>query len=129
MRPARPAPVEVLFLVLPETLLLDLAGPAEAFRLANQQLERRGLAPAFTLRYIGPTAEATTSVGLQVAGLEPLPATLPAGAGAGALGRPGLRETLPRTQRNGWLPARQWLARVVAPALAAGGHRLLTVCV
>ena len=34
--------IDILFLVLPETLLLDLVGPAEAFRLANQQLEARG---------------------------------------------------------------------------------------
>ena len=30
--------IDVVFLVLPDTLLLDLAGPAEAFRLANQAL-------------------------------------------------------------------------------------------
>ena len=134
----RPEPIDVLFLVLPETLLLDLAGPAEAFRLANQQLAERGLAPAFRLRYVGAEPQAMTSVGLQVAGLEPLPATLPPGAWVVLLGRPGLRETLPRIQRNGWLPARQWLTKVVAPALsdanpatdaAARPHRLLTVCV
>jgi len=130
----RHEPVDVLFLVLPETLLLDLAGPAEAFRLANQQLEARGLAPAFKLRFIGPQPEASSSVGLHLARLEPLPATLPRAAWVVLLGRPGLRETLPRIQRNGWLPARHWLATVVAPALAAAGdastgHRLLTVCV
>jgi transcriptional regulator GlxA family with amidase domain len=130
------APIDVLFLVLPETLLLDLAGPAEALRIANQQLAGRGLPPAFRLRYIGADTEAATSVGLTVAGLEPLPATLPPGAWVVLMGRPGLRDTLPRIQRNGWLPARQWLARVVAPALDDAGraasprpHRLLTVCV
>ena len=35
--------IDVVFLVLPDTLLLDIAGPAEAFRLANQALRRRGL--------------------------------------------------------------------------------------
>ncbi len=138
-----PAPIDILFLVLPETLLLDLAGPAEAFRIANQQLERRGLPPAFRLRYIGSDTQATTSVGLTVASLEPLPAALPPGAWIVLMGRPGLRDTLPRIQRNGWLAARQWLTKVVAPALAdiAGAgrgdrgadgvrpHRLLTVCV
>jgi len=127
---AKPAPVDVLFLVLPETLLLDLAGPAEAFRIANQQLAARGLPEAFRLRFIGPDAQATTSVGLQLAALEPLPATLPPRAWVVLLGRPGLREPLPRLQRNGWLPARDWLTRVVAPAIdGAAGHRLLTVCV
>ena len=33
--------IDILFVVLPGTLLLDLAGPAEAWRLANQQLLRR----------------------------------------------------------------------------------------
>jgi transcriptional regulator GlxA family with amidase domain len=127
--------IDLLFLVLPETLLLDLAGPAEAFRLANQQLAARGRPPAFALRYVGAEPEASTSVGLQLANLEPLPDTLPPGAWVVLLGRPGLRETLPHLQRNGWLGARHWLTGVVAPALARPtppgqpAHRLLTICV
>ena len=127
--------IDVLFLVLPETLLLDLVGPAEAFRLANQQLAARGRPPAFALRYLCAQREATTSIGLQLAHLEPLPDSLPPGAWVVLLGRPGLKETLPTLQRNGWLGARHWLTQVVAPALAqplpasATPHRLLTVCV
>ena len=122
--------IDVLFLVLPETLLLDLVGPAEALRLANQQLAARGQAPAFRLRYISAQPQASTSIGLQLADLEPLPATLPSGAWVVLLGRPGLKETLPVLQRNGWLGARDWLSAVVAPALAGPApHRLLTVCV
>ncbi len=122
--------IDVLFLVLPDTLLLDLVGPAEALRLANQQCAARGQAPAFRLRYVGARAEVQTSIGLQLAGLEPLPDTLPAGAWVVLLGRPGLKETLPAMQREGWFGARDWLARVAAPALARdASHRLLTVCV
>ena len=124
--------IEVLFLVMPETLLLDLAGPAEVFRLANQQLAARGRPPAFGLRFVSAQSEASTSIGLQLANLEPLPTALPPGAWVVLLGRPGLRETLPTLQRNGWLGARDWLTSVVAPALAqpaALPHRLLTVCV
>jgi transcriptional regulator GlxA family with amidase domain len=127
--------IDVLFLVLPETLLLDLVGPAEALRLANQQLEARGKPPAFALRYISATPEVSTSIGLQLARLEPLPADVPPGAWIVLLGRPGLKESLPTLQRNGWLGARRWLTSVVAPALArvtpagAAQHRLLTVCV
>jgi len=127
--------IAVLFLVLPETLLLDLVGPAEAFRLANQQLQARGRPPAFALRYISAQPEATTSIGLQLAQLEPLPDSVPPGAWIVLLGRPGLKESLPTLQRNGWLGARHWLTSVVAPALArvppagAPPHRLLTVCV
>lgn len=127
--------IDILFLVMPETLLLDLVGPAEAFRLANQQLAARGRPPAFALRYISAQQEQTTSIGLQLARLEPLPAALPAGAWVVLLGRPGLKESLRTLQRNGWLGARHWLSTVVAPALArvtpagAPPHRLLTVCV
>jgi len=127
--------IEVLFLVLPETLLLDLVGPAEALRLANQQLAVRGKPPAFRLRYVCAQPEVTTSIGLQLSGLEPLPDELPPGAWVVLLGRPGLKDSLPTMQRNGWLGARHWLSTVVAPALArvtpasTGAHRLLTVCV
>ena len=127
--------IEILFLVLPETLLLDLVGPAEAFRLANQQLEARGRPPAFALRYVSAQPQATTSIGLQLTNLEPLPDALPPGAWVVLMGRPGLKDTLLTLQRDGWLGARHWLTTVVAPALAqatpagAPAHRLLTVCV
>jgi transcriptional regulator GlxA family with amidase domain len=127
--------IDVLFLVLPETLLLDLVGPAEALRLANQQLAARGQAPAFRLRHVCAQPQVMTSIGLQLSGLEPLPDELPPGAWVVLLGRPGLKDTLPVLQRNGWMGARHWLSTVVAPALArvtpagADAHRLLTVCV
>jgi transcriptional regulator GlxA family with amidase domain len=34
--------LDAVFLIQPHALLLDLAGPAEALRLANQALQRRG---------------------------------------------------------------------------------------
>ncbi|BDG10024.1 GlxA family transcriptional regulator [Anaeromyxobacter paludicola] len=55
-------------------LLLDLAGPAETFRLA-----RRAGAP-LSLHLAGPRPEVRTSVGLSLGALEPLPASLPEGA-------------------------------------------------
>lgn len=123
--------IDVLFIVLPDTLLLDLAGPAEAFRLANQALQRRGQAPAFRLRYAGPEPEATSSVGLQLSGLVPLPEAFEHPTWTVLLGRPGDAPQVLRRQRA-WLTARQWLARHLAPVLATGSaspHRLLTVCV
>lgn len=133
------APVEVLFVVLPHTLLLDLAGPAEAFRLANQYLARRGRPPAFRLRYVASEPGVVTSVGLQLGGLEPLPGAVPDGAWVVLMGRPSDHRVLGAT--DGWLAARHWLANVVAPAVAAGGSpeeapreggppalRLVTVC-
>jgi transcriptional regulator GlxA family with amidase domain len=123
--------IDVLFLVLPDSLLLDLAGPAEAFRLANQRERRRGQPEVFRLRFIGPQAETLSSVGVALAGLEPLPDTLPVPAWVVLLGRTGEAAEVVRRQRA-WLAARDWLARRVAPRLDDGDGdgelELLTVC-
>jgi len=37
--------IDILFVIVPHSLLLDIAGPAEAFRLANQHREARGQSP------------------------------------------------------------------------------------
>ena len=118
--------IDVLFVVPPRTLLLDVAGPAEAFRLANQQLVRAGSAARFRLRYCGPQALTDSSVGLQVAGLEPLPPTLDRptwlmlmGQASEALKQPdaATRDTV------------AWLHRAMRPLLQADTpHRLVTVC-
>ena len=65
--------VDVAIVVPPRTLLLDVAGPAEAFRLADTHLADQGRPERFRLRFVGPQAQAASSVGLQVAGLEALP--------------------------------------------------------
>lgn len=120
------AAIDVLFVVPPNTLLLDVAGPAEAFRLANQQLVRSGVAPRFHLRYTGPQAEVQSSVGLQLAGMEALPRTLErptwlllVGQHSDTLKQPdaATRDTI------------AWLHRDMQALLHADApHRLLTVC-
>ncbi len=125
--------IDVLFVVLPDTLLLDLAGPAEAFRLANQHLRRSGRAEMFRLRHAGPLQEVPSSVGLVLAGLEPLPTSLRSPTWVVLLGRPGgLKAHHPRghPSERAWFQARDWLARRVAPLLQAEPPtaRLLTVC-
>jgi transcriptional regulator GlxA family with amidase domain len=61
-----------LYLVLiPNVLMLDYAGPAEAFRMAQE------MGAALTLHTCGPQARITTSLGTTLSGLEPLPRTLP----------------------------------------------------
>jgi transcriptional regulator GlxA family with amidase domain len=121
--------IDIVFVVLPHTLLLDLAGPAEAFRLANQRLVRRGGKPAFRLRYVSPQPEAPTSVGVGLTGLEPLPDRFDAAlTWVVLLGQPSgdespLRKPLPRA----WTDTRRWLAQRAAPALGERVH-LLTVC-
>jgi transcriptional regulator GlxA family with amidase domain len=59
-----------VYVVLPaRTLLLDVAGPIEALRGANQHQADM----AFDVRYVGPLPEVTSSVGLRLAGIAPLP--------------------------------------------------------
>jgi transcriptional regulator GlxA family with amidase domain len=130
LSPIDPPPVDVLFIVLPDTLLLDLAGPAEAFRLANQAMTRRGRPAPFRLRYAGPEVQVCSSVGLALTGIEPLPEALARTTWTVLLGRPGDAGTVLRRQRP-WLAARDWLSRVLQPALDTQTlpHRLLTVCV
>jgi transcriptional regulator GlxA family with amidase domain len=120
---------DIAFVLLPGTLLLDLAGPAEAFRLANQRLVQQGRAAAYRLRYLAPQANVMTSVGATLGALEPLPATLPRGTRVVLLGQPSGAESplLPRLPRA-WTDTRRWLARVVAPRLAEGDIELATVC-
>ena len=80
--------IDVLFVIVPHSLLLDIAGPAEAFRLANQHRELRGLPPRFRLRFAAPSATQATSVGLAIAGLEPLPQELSATTWVVVVGQP-----------------------------------------
>lgn len=116
--------IDVLFVILPETLLLDLAGPAEAFRMANQRLRQ----PAFALRFVGPELQCSTSVGISLHAMEPLPPKLGAASWVVLLGQPSgaesvLRLPLPRA----WVQTRRWLTQVVQPRLHED-VRLLTVC-
>ncbi len=119
----------IAFVLLPGTLLLDLAGPAEAFRLANQRLLMRGQPAAYRLRFVGAQADALSSVGVALTELEPLPADLPAGSTVVLLGQPSggespLQHPLPRA----WAETRRWLTRCVAPRLAESDLQLLCVC-
>jgi len=70
---ARSHLIDVLFVIVPNSLLLDIAGPAEAFRLANLHREARGLPPRFRVRFAGPAATLPTSVGLALGDIAPLP--------------------------------------------------------
>src|SRR5262249_46462166 len=62
---------EVYFVVLPQLVLLDLAGPAEAFRIAS-----RRAAGSYRLHFIAPTRSLQAAIGLQLSDLELLPEKL-----------------------------------------------------
>ena len=126
------APTPVLLVLLPGTLLLDLAGMAEPLRIANDLACESGKSPPFLLHVLAGDSRVATSLPLQVAGCEPLPATLPDAAGVApwiVLIGTASRAVLPAGQReaaSGQLVS--WLRAVVAPRLAAGTARLWTVC-
>lgn len=65
----------VLFTMLPDVVLLDVAGAAEAFRIANQQ------APgSYELKFAAPTPTVQSGVGLELHRLLPLPRRIADGA-------------------------------------------------
>lgn len=110
----------VYFVLLPQTLLLDVAGPAEALRMANRYQDR----VRFDLRFVGPRSDPPTSIGLCLTKLAPLPRALPDDAMivvAGTVDPPatGGAEPLRRAQAT----VIAWLRRAVRP-----GHRLAFIC-
>lgn len=66
---------EVVFLLLPNVVLLDVAGPADAFRSAGRRVPG-----SYRLRFVAPQPSLTAAAGLTLGALEPLPAALPPGA-------------------------------------------------
>ena len=65
--------IPVFVIIPPRLLLLDIAGPLEVLRQANRVQN----SVHFEVRYIGPASSLRTSIGISVAGIEPLPAELP----------------------------------------------------
>jgi transcriptional regulator GlxA family with amidase domain len=122
--------LDAVFLIQPHALLLDLAGPAEALRLANQALQRRGRPAAFRLRYVAAQPRAVTSVDLMVGGMEPLPQALAPDSWLFLLGsrpaRPGEAEA-GVAQRADSLRTQRWLHQA-GSRLLAGGGRVVCIC-
>ena len=118
--------IDILFVVPPQSLLLDIAGPAEAFRLSNQHLKRHGEAPRFRLRFAGPLAQCASSVGLPLADLEALPTQLTAPTWVVLVGQPSAVLAKPDAAT---VATGRWLAHTLAPLLAGDPrHRLVTIC-
>lgn len=66
---------DVVFALLPRVVLLDVAGPADAFRNANKKVS-----DSYRLRFAAAVPSVKAAIGLDLAGLEPLPPRLPDGA-------------------------------------------------
>ncbi|HEV7569968.1 MAG TPA: hypothetical protein VGQ21_00585 [Thermoanaerobaculia bacterium] len=119
--------IDVLFVIVPHSLLLDVAGPAEAFRLANQHREARGLPPRFRLAFSGPVENLPTSVGLTLGDLIPLPEQFTTPTWVVVVGQPTANVTHPTPEIA--VTAR-WLRDRLHGALleADTPHRLVTIC-
>jgi transcriptional regulator GlxA family with amidase domain len=119
--------IDLLFIIAPHSMLLDIAGPAEAFRLANLHRAVRGLPPRFNLRFCGPMPTAPSSVGLALAELEPLPLRLSPPTWVILVGQPAARvsQVTPALAVTA-----QWLNRTLYEPLLAldTPHRLITIC-
>lgn len=109
--------VPVYFVLSQGVVLLDVAGPAEAFRVANK------LCPgAFELHFCGPSREVESGLpGLHLAQVRPLPAALPAHALVIVSGVVGQPTRLDEPQARAII---EWLAQ----RHPADGFTLMTVC-
>ncbi|MHB0951003.1 MAG: GlxA family transcriptional regulator [Allorhizobium sp.] len=110
--------IPVYVVLPPHTLLMDVAGPLEVLRYAN--LEQEDI--LFDYHYIAARPQQTTSIGLTLANLEPLPDRLPGNAYVIVAGS---TSSAPEPERSG--PERAelsaWLRRAVVP-----GVTLVTIC-
>ncbi len=116
------ASIAVYFVLLPGSLILDWAGPAEAFRIANQLLKASGNLGGFELRFIGPQPQVPTSVWISVTGVQPLPAALPNPAWLVLVGMPGAGIDISSPQAQQTV---RWL-QTLQPG--KNGLRLITIC-
>jgi transcriptional regulator GlxA family with amidase domain len=114
-----------VYVVLPaRTLLLDVAGPIEVLRKANQFQSD----VAFDVRFVGALPEVTSSIGLKLAGIEPLPDAMPDGAMVVLSGDTEAvlgAERLPDIEASlaGSDEVVAWLRRAIRP-----GMRLVSIC-
>ena len=115
-------PIRVVFALLDHSLVLDWAGPAEALRIANQLLRARGKPERFVLEFVSPVPTATTSVGVQVCGLSPLPTQWDGPAWVVLVGLPG--STIP-VESDATQQLIHWLRGL---RFEAGRLELVSIC-
>ena len=123
LTPARhTAPIRVVFVLLPDSLVLDWAGPAEALRIANQLLLASGRAARFTIEFASPTSSTRGSVGITLSGLIPLPNAWDGPAWVVLVGLPGRTISIDNPETQALL---HWLRSL---CFEAGRLELVTIC-
>lgn len=106
--------VDVYFLVLPGTMLLDFAGTAESLRVAAE------FGAPFRLHYVGPGDRPRSSTGLTLGGVSRLPRRL---ADGDIVIIPGVAKSAKDYRLPEARKAAAWLGRAVTPR-----QLLCTVC-
>jgi transcriptional regulator GlxA family with amidase domain len=107
----------VYFILPPRTLLLDVAGPAEALNMANRyQSEVR-----FELHYAGPSAQIKSSIGLRLSDISTLPESPARNAMIVVSGAGSAPEDPDSETARGAIV--EWLRRIARPT-----HRLVFIC-
>lgn len=118
-----PQRIPLYVVVPPHVLLLDVAGPIEVVRKAN--LVQRQV--HFDVVYIGPMRQVGSSIGIRLAGIRRLPATLPDDALIVVPGhtREPLGDAVATTMQDRAQEAAivAWLRAAVRP-----GMRVVTIC-
>lgn len=122
LNPPTAPTIHVHFALLPGSLVLDWAGPAEALRIANQVLMAQGQPARFALHFVSPSPQSPTSVGVMLTGLAPLPDALPRPSWVVLVGLPGQRMDVDAEDARALL---HWLRGL---RLASGRLELVTVC-
>lgn len=118
---------EIFFVLPPDFLLLDLAGPAEAFRIAQK------FGADIRLHFSADEENIASSIGVAIAGVQPLPETLPDGsliviAGAvrgGEIAHGKSIAALCQWLANGFDPTRNRIACICSGALLAARAGIL----
>ncbi|MQP65607.1 helix-turn-helix domain-containing protein [Niveispirillum sp. SYP-B3756] len=113
--------IPVLVVVPPRALLLDIAGPLEVLRRSGLT---QGSRVAYAPRYAGPDERVISSVGLELAGIAPLPDRVAPGTvilvSGNASPLPGQDVTRDRAAEQAIV---DWLRRTVGP-----DHLLVCIC-
>ncbi|WP_077000427.1 GlxA family transcriptional regulator [Variovorax sp. KK3] len=114
--------IRVVFVLLPHSLVLDWAGPAEALRIANQLLRASGQDERFAIEFASPSPKSAGSVGITLSGLAPLPTRWEGPAWVVLVGLPG------QTISTGGAEAQALLHWLRGLRFVAGQLELVTVC-
>jgi transcriptional regulator GlxA family with amidase domain len=121
MSPAGRRTIVVYVVLAPQTLLLDVAGPLEVLRKANDHQSNI----RFETRFIGPMSEVKSSVGLTLSSIEPLPDKLPANAFVVVPGGIDVSGPGPGPKAIGAVDEKivAWLGKTIKP-----DHTLISIC-